>query len=600
MVWATGTVLDGKYQIESELSRQGGFGMTYRARHMILDAMVVIKSPHVHRQNEPNYADFVSCFEKEGRNLRKFADKQHSNIVKVLDFFYEASVPCLVMDYLDGQTLETIVLQAKATNQTIPEETIVQWIVTIAEALDRVHELGMVHRDANPANIIINQNNEAFLIDFGIALNIQPRATTTIAGFAGHKDFAPLEQLEPDDDNPDCATARNPQLDVYCLAATLYFAITGECPKGSYSRNISINRKNKDCLVEPKTIVPTISDRINHAILSAMEMDPNDRPASMKAWIKFLTTDDEILSKIAPLTLESLPLKQLEFKTIEVNEKAEIIAKLDRTVQYFEEEIAEDLSIKMIIVPGGSFLMGSPEDELDSYSDEKPQHLVTVPSFAIGQFVVTQAQWKTIAQLPKVKQKLNTSPSFYSGDDRPVERIDWFEAVEFCNRLTRLTRKLYRLPSEAEWEYACRAGTTTAFNIGPTIATDFANYRGTDDVRADRTISGDYGEGPKGNYRGKTTPAQTFSANNFGLFDTHGNVWEWCADDWHENYDGAPIDGSVWDASNDSGSKVTRGGSFNLTPSYCRSAFRNTFPSVNRYDTVGFRLLLPLAPRILV
>ena len=600
MVWATGTVLDGKYQIESELSRQGGFGMTYRARHMILDAMVVIKSPHVHRQNEPNYADFVSCFEKEGRNLRKFADKQHSNIVKVLDFFYEASVPCLVMDYLDGQTLETIVLQAKATNQTIPEETIVQWIVTIAEALDRVHELGMVHRDANPANIIINQNNEAFLIDFGIALNIQPRATTTIAGFAGHKDFAPLEQLEPDDDNPDCATARNPQLDVYCLAATLYFAITGECPKGSYSRNISINRKNKDCLVEPKTIVPTISDRINHAILSAMEMDPNDRPASMKAWIKFLTTDDEILSKIAPPTLESLPLKQLEFQTIEVNEKAEIIAKPDRSVQYFEEEIAEDLSIKMIIIPGGSFMMGSPEDELDSYSSEEPQHLVTVPSFAIGQFVVTQAQWKTIAQLPKVKQKLNLSPSYYSGDDRPVERVDWFEAVEFCNRLIRLTRKLYRLPSEAEWEYACRAGTTTAFNIGPTIATDFANYRGTDDVRADRTISGNYGEGPKGNYRGKTTPAQTFSANNFGLFDTHGNVWEWCADDWHENYDGAPIDGSVWDASNDSGSKVTRGGSCYNAPSVCRSAIRGTDPSDSRNSSVGFRLLLPLAPRILV
>ena len=599
MVWATGTVLDGKYQIESELSRQGGFGMTYRARHMILDAMVVIKSPHVHRQNEPNYADFVSCFEKEGRNLRKFADKQHSNIVKVLDFFYEASVPCLVMDYLDGQTLEAIVLQAKATNQTIPEETIVQWIVTIAEALDRVHELGMVHRDANPANIIINQNNDAFLIDFGIALNIQPRATTTIAGFAGHRDFAPLEQLEPEDDSPDCATARNPQLDIYCLAATLYFAITGECPKSCYSRNISINCKNKDSLIPPQTIVPTLSDHINYAILSAMEMDPDDRPVSMKEWITLLTTDEVWRTKNTPPTIESLPLKQWDFQTIEVNEKAEIIAKPDRTVQYFEEEIAEDLSIKMIIIPGGSFMMGSPEGELNSYSYEKPQHLVTVPSFAIGQFVVTQAQWKTIAQLPKVKQKLNLSPSYYSGDDRPVERVDWFEAVEFCNRLIRLTRKLYRLPSEAEWEYACRAGTTTAFNIGPTIATDFANYDGRDDIRDDRTIPGNYGDGPKGIYRGKTTPAQTFSANNVGLFDTHGNVWEWCADDWHESYDGAPIDSSVWDASNDSGSKVIRGGSFGNSPQNCRSAIRSSDVSYNRSSDLGFRILLPFSPSTL-
>ena len=595
MVWATGTVLNGKYQIESELSRQGGFGMTYRARHILLDGMVVIKSPHVHRQNEPNYADFVSCFEKEGRNLRKFADKQHSNIVKVLDFFYEASVPCLVMDYLDGQTLETIVLQAKATNQTIPEETIVQWIVTIAQALDRVHELGMVHRDANPANIIINQNNEAFLIDFGIALNIQPRSTTTIAGFAGHKDFAPLEQLEPDDKNTDCATARNPQLDVYCLAATLYFAMTGEVPKGAYGRSISLNRKQKDSLISPQAIVPNLSDRINLAILSAMEMDPGDRPPTMKAWITLLTTDDGLLSKIKSPTLESLPLKWWDFQTIVVNEKAEIIKKPDRTVQYFEEEIAEDLSIKMIIVPGGSFMMGSPEGELDSHSNEKPQRLVTVPSFAIGQFVVTQQQWETIANLQKVKRKLNPSPSYHSGDDRPVERINWFEAVEFCDRLTRLTRKLYRLPSEAEWEYACRAGTTTAFNIGPTIATDFANYRGTDDVRDDRTISGSYGEGPKGNYRGKITPAQTFSANNFGLFDTHGNVWEWCADDWHENYEGAPIDGSVWDASNDSGSKVIRGGSWDYSPQNCRSAFRNTVAPVVRSNGIGFRVLLPLS-----
>ena len=599
MVWQPGTLLsNGQYRIEEELSRRGGFGITYKATHLKLQTTVVIKSPHAYRCNEPNYGDFVLCFEKEGRTLAKLAEQQqqHPNIVRVQNFFDEGETPCMVMDYVPGETLDDRVKRRGA----VPEETLVPWIVTIAQALDRVHELGLVHRDANPANIIINLENEPILIDFGIALNIQPRATTTIAAFYGHPTFAPLEQLfQLDSNDPNILFHRDPRIDIYCLAATLYYAITGQDPKSAYVRQMSHRDKDKDSLIPPKTIVPGISDRINHAILSAMEMDPNDRPASMKAWIKFLTTDDEILSKIAPPTLESLPLKQLEFQTIEVNEKAEIIAKPDRSVQYFEEEIAEDLSIKMIIIPGGSFMMGSPEDELDSYSSEEPQHLVTVPSFAIGQFVVTQAQWKTIAQLPKVKQKLNLSPSYYSGDDRPVERVDWFEAVEFCNRLIRLTRKLYRLPSEAEWEYACRAGTTTAFNIGPTIATDFANYRGTDDVRADRTISGNYGEGPKGNYRGKTTPAQTFSANNFGLFDTHGNVWEWCADDWHDNYDGAPIDSSVWDASNDSGSKVIRGGSFGSSPQNCRSAFRYSYVSNFRSNDLGFRILLPLSPSTL-
>ena len=592
MVWQPGTLLDnGKYQIEEELSRRGGFGITYRAIHLRMQSTVVIKSPHEYRSQEPNYGDFVICFEKEGRTLARLTEQQHPNIVRVQNFFDEGETPCMVMDYVPGETLDDRVKRQGA----ILEETVVPWIVTIAQALDRVHELGLVHRDANPANIIINLENQPILIDFGIALNIQPRASTTIAAFAGHMTFAPLEQLMPDYDDPQAQFHRDPRIDIYCLAATLYFAITGQDPKGACARSNSI-RKGKDSLIEPKTIVPTLSDRINHAILSAMEMDPDDRPPTMKAWITLLTTDDGLLSKITPPTLESLPLKQWKFQTIEVNDRAEVIAKPDRTVQTFEEEIAENLSIKMIIVPGGSFLMGSPEDELDSYSDEKPQHLVTVPSFAIGQFVVTQAQWKTIANLPKVKQKLNPSPSFHSGDDRPVERIDWFEAVEFCNRLTRLTRKLYRLPSEAEWEYACRAGTTTAFNIGPTIATDFANYRGKDDVREDQTISGRYGEGPEGVYRGKTTPAETFPASNFGLFDTHGNVWEWCADDWHENYDGAPIDGSVWDASNDSGSRVTRGGSFGLAPQLCRSAIRNSFPSGFRNSFLGFRILLPLSP----
>jgi formylglycine-generating enzyme required for sulfatase activity len=456
-----------------------------------------------------------------------------------------------------------------------------------------------VHRDANPANIIINQHQEPILIDFGIALNIQPRATTTIAAFAGHKDFAPLEQLEPDEDNPDCATVRNPQLDVYCLAATLYFAITGECPKGSYSRNISLNRKNKDSLIEPKTIAPHLSDRLNHAILAAMEMDPDDRPPTMKAWITLLTTDDGLLSKITPPTLESLPLKRLEFQTIEVNDRAEVIAKPDRTVQYFEEEIAEDLSIKLIIIPSGSFMMGSPEDELDSYNDEKPQHLVTVPSFAIAQMLITQDQWKAIANLPKVKRKLNPSPSYYSGENLPVERVNWFEAVEFCDRLTRLTRKLYRLPSEAEWEYACRAGTTTAFNIGPTIATDFANYNGRDDERADRTIPGNYGDGPKGVYRGETTSVQSFSPNGNGLYDMHGNLWEWCQDYWHSGYKDAPIDGSVWIDSelNENGDRTVRGGSYGLTPQRCRSAARYFNPPVCHDNLLGFRVVFPLSPR---
>jgi serine/threonine protein kinase len=157
MIWETGKILGGgQYQIEDELSRRGGFGITYRAKHLILKKTVVIKAPHAYRQDEPKYADFVVCFVKEGQTLDRVAEKQHPNIVRVRDFFYEGDVPCMVMDYVEGETLEDLVTRSGA----IPEAKIVPWIVTIAQALSRVHELGLVHRDANPANIIISTAGE--------------------------------------------------------------------------------------------------------------------------------------------------------------------------------------------------------------------------------------------------------------------------------------------------------------------------------------------------------------------------------------------------------------------------------------------------------
>ena len=291
---------------------------------------MVVKSPHDYRQNEPNYEDLVLLFEQEGRNLVKFSDRQHPNIVKVLDFFYEISVPCIVMDYLDGQTLEAVVVEAKTKNQVIPEETIVHWIVTIGEALDRVHELGLVHRNVTPENIIINQDSQAFLIGFGLALEIQPHATTTIADFAGHRDFSPLEQLTPNNENPDCIAARNSQLDMYSLAATLYFAMTGEVPKGAFDRIISINRKNKDSLIPPQTMAPTISDRIHHAILAGMEMDADDRPAAMKDWIRLLNTPLPVLTSV------QLPINPIELADqAELNSLVNAIALNDRTLAVF-------------------------------------------------------------------------------------------------------------------------------------------------------------------------------------------------------------------------------------------------------------------------
>jgi formylglycine-generating enzyme required for sulfatase activity len=202
----------------------------------------------------------------------------------------------------------------------------------------------------------------------------------------------------------------------------------------------------------------------------------------------------------------------------------------------------------------------------------------------LGKCAVTQAQWAVVAKLPKVNRDLNPNPSRFKGKDLPVEQVSWEDAIEFCDRLSQKTGRSYRLSSEAEWEYACRAGTTTPFYFGPTLSTDLANYDG----------NYTYGQGQKGTYREKNTAVGSFPPNGFGLYDMHGNVWEWCADRWHESYKNAPADGSVWDTGGEENRRVVRGGSWNNHPWACRSAYRDRYVRDGRDHDLGFRVALSL------
>ncbi|TVQ24919.1 MAG: formylglycine-generating enzyme family protein [Leptolyngbya sp. DLM2.Bin15] len=261
-----------------------------------------------------------------------------------------------------------------------------------------------------------------------------------------------------------------------------------------------------------------------------------------------------------------------------------------KTNRCFFEDLGKDICLEMALISSGTFLMGSPKDELERRDTEGPQHLVTVPTFFMGRYPITQAQWRAVAAMSKVEHDLEPDLSRFKGDMRPVEQVSWEDAMEFCARLSARTKRSYSLPSEAEWEYACRAGTTTPFHFGETITTDVANYRGTDDKDLNR--SGSYGDGPKGEYRKETTPVDYFGvANAFGLCDMHGNVWEWCLDSWHGNYEGAPTDGSAWDADRVRDTRVLRGGSWNFNPRYCRSAYRGITLPANRDVNVGFRVV---------
>jgi formylglycine-generating enzyme required for sulfatase activity len=280
-----------------------------------------------------------------------------------------------------------------------------------------------------------------------------------------------------------------------------------------------------------------------------------------------------------------------------------------REAQYYSENLGEDINLDMMLIPSGSFQMGTPDQEIerlckeydrDYFQRESPQHTVNISAFFMGRYPITQAQWRAIAATAKIDIDLELEPSHfkepYQEQDRwtrPVEQVNWEQATEFCKRLSRETKREYRLPSEAEWEYACRAGTTTAFHFGETITTDLANYRGTDWEKDKKVYPGNYGRGLKGIDRKQTTPVGYFKvANAFGLYDMHGNVWEWCEDDYHPNYQGAPTDGSAWISKNKFTTKVLRGGSWGGYPNLCRSAYRYAyFRRDNRYNYYGFRVV---------
>ena len=234
----------------------------------------------------------------------------------------------------------------------------------------------------------------------------------------------------------------------------------------------------------------------------------------------------------------------------------------------------------MAAIPGGTFMMGSPENEAGSSDNESPQHQVTVPSFFMGKYPVTQAQYQAI---------MATNPSRFKGSNHPVQGVSWNNAVAFCEKLSQRVGKNYRLPSEAEWEYACRAGTTTPFHFGETITTDLANYNG----------NYTYGQGLKGVYRKGTREVGSFGlANNFGLYDMHGNLWDWCQDNWHSNYEGAPTDGTAWlDIEKNTNQRLLRGGSWDYGPGNCRSACRFNSYFVDYYGHIGFRVVCSGAAR---
>lgn len=330
--------------------------------------------------------------------------------------------------------------------------------------------------------------------------------------------------------------------------------------------------------VEIPITIATVSTSESSVVIDGMEAIVEKTLET----VRFVEETDPIGSRLEPFPIRIARVVQRQSEwTVEYE---------DSTAQRYVEQLPDSTPLELMAIPSGSFMMGSPEDEPERNNNEGPQHEVSIGyDFFMSRYPITQLQWKVISNLPRLERDLEASPSRFPGDHRPVERVTWYEAVEFCARLnTYCVRqssdlRLYecRLPSEAEWEYACRAKTTTPFSFGTMITTKVARYNGSP-----------YAQGPKEKRQPETTPVGFYGhANAFGLSDMHGNVREWCLDHWHTSYKKAPKNGAAWLSSASQSNRVRRGGSWNGNPGDCRSASRYYFKPDNYKDNLGFRVV---------
>jgi serine/threonine-protein kinase len=292
MIWPAGHALqNGKYQV-LEVLGQGGFGVTYRALHVPLQATVVVKTPNEYLRRDPDYDKYINRFVKEAHLLARL--EPHPHIVRALDLFQDSNTHCLVMDYVDGEDLFQVVKRRGA----IPEAEAVRWIQQVGSALTMLHQNKLVHRDAHPGNILIRKDGNAVLIDFGIAKDFVP-STFSTTGAMGNHNFAPYEQLGG-------RSSRQPCVDVYCLAASLYFVATGQLPAESLARKL-----HSEPLIPPDKIRRGFSSQISQAILQGMTLEATARPQSMAQWLGGLAPR-KVVAHPKPLKRSSPPPSQTQ------------------------------------------------------------------------------------------------------------------------------------------------------------------------------------------------------------------------------------------------------------------------------------------------
>ena len=558
--------LFGQYKIIKLLGR-GGMGEVYEVEHTTLEKRYALKILPTHFSEQ---TDALNRFKNEAKVMAKL---EHPNIINVDDFGETDGKYWLRMELAHGlpesilntrysegseedtERITTLQDYVDANNGKIEPNILFGFLKQIASGLKHAHSHGAIHRDLKPSNILFQiqtSNVECQITDACVKISdfglvrlvgeewVRSRAEGTVArsitlgsektqkeGTSTKSILGTYEYMSPEQKK---GLETDERSDIYSLGLMTYKLLTG--------RNLSLRL--------PSQIDKTISKKWDVLVADALEEDKNDRLPNCDAFLGKLNVIGSVSEK---------KLKTVKSKNPTVQTQSRHQVGDEKTI-----ELGNDIRMDFVCIPAGSFKMGDIQG--NGYSDENPVHPVNIrKGFWMGKYEVTQKQYQQI---------MGKNPSYFknAGENVPVENVSWNDCKEFCKRLSEKIGLQIRLPTEAEWEYACRAGTETKY------------YNGNEE--SDLKKVGWYYD----NSDNQTHPVGKKEPNAFGLYDMHGNVWEWCEDKWHNSYEGAPDD------RNDSSERVLRGGCWYNGAGNCRSAYRTCNSPENSNSNNGFRVAL--------
>ena len=574
-----GTLLrGGTYQITKQLS-SGGFGNTYVVQNVSFDETYAMKeffmkgvNLRVDGEVTVSVSDNKTTFESQKNKLKKEAQRlrklHNSHIVQVHDLFEEYGTVYYVMDYIDGESLDE---RLKRTNQPLAEAEALDYMRQVLEALQVVHhqQPQLLHLDIKPANIMVDRQGCAYLIDFGASKQLSSDESNTLSTSTGMSytvGFAPSEQIEQNYER------MGPWTDYYALGATLYRLLTMQQPP-------SPSEISEDA-DEAFRFPATVSDSTQKLIRWMMTPNRKKRPQAVEEiqniFNSITSREDDNENIIYGLVDE----RKDSANDLRTKESVEESTSFESEIGMNANSVISKLIANMVYVEGGTFMMGAniigrengwfnflgKQDnavyDREADNDEKPAHQVTLSSFSIGKYEVTQEEWEAV---------MGSNPSRYKGAKRPVECVSWDDCQEFIRKLNALTGKRFRLPTEAEWEYAACGGNRS----------QGYKYAGGNSIGSVAWY--------EGNSNNETHPVGQKQSNEMGLHDMAGNVYEWCQD-WHGSYNSGsqtnptgPFSGSY---------RVSRGGSWYNNARGCRVSNRDSYSPDSRYNSLGLRLAL--------